>query len=117
MEETIRRIALLYTVEKAARGKSPEKRMALRQQDAKPVFHALEAWLAAQLNRISGKSELVKAIRYALGRMKKMRGYRTARSWQTLIVADLPLSALWAQSASRLVYTRRLQKSGMRSHG
>jgi len=39
------------------------------------VFNELEAWLAAQLNRISGKSELAKAIRYALGRMKKMRGY------------------------------------------
>jgi hypothetical protein len=31
--------------------------------------------LAEQLNRISGKSELAKAIRYALGRVKKMRGY------------------------------------------
>ena len=49
--------------------------MALRQRDAKPVFDELESWLDAQLNRISGKSELAKAIRYALGRMKKMRGY------------------------------------------
>ena len=74
-EEAIRRIALLYAVEKAARGKSPEERVALRQRDAKPVFDDLEVWLAAQLNRISGKSELAKAIRYALGRMKKMRGH------------------------------------------
>ena len=42
---------------------------------AKPVLNGLEVWLDAQLNRISGKSELAKAIRYALGRMKKMRGY------------------------------------------
>ncbi|MHA3916462.1 IS66 family transposase [Halovulum sp. GXIMD14793] len=74
-EEAIRRIALLYAVEKAARGKSPEERVALRQKGAKPVFDELEGWLDAQLNRISGKSELAKAIRYALGRMKKMRGY------------------------------------------
>ena len=74
-EEAIRRIALLYAVEKAARGKSPKERVALRQRDAKPVFDDLEVWLAEQLNRISGKSELAKAIRYALGRMKKMRGY------------------------------------------
>ena len=73
-EEAIRRIALLYAVEKAARGKSPDERAALRQQTAKPMFIELAAWLAAQLNRISGKSELAKAIRYALGRMKKMRG-------------------------------------------
>ena len=74
-EEAIKRIALLYKVEKAARGKPPEERAALRQSDAKPVFDELETWLDAQLNRISGKSELAKAIRYALGRMKKMRGY------------------------------------------
>ena len=75
MEEAIRRIARLYAVEKAARGKSPDERVALRQSDAKPVFDGLEVWFDAQLNRISGKSELAKAIRYALGRMKKMRGY------------------------------------------
>ena len=74
-EEAIKRIALLYKVEKAARGKPPEERVALRQRDTKPVFDDLETWLDAQLNRISGKSELAKAIRYALGRMKKMRGY------------------------------------------
>ena len=74
-EEAIKRIALLYKLEKAARGKPPEERVALRQRDAKPVFDELETWLDAQLNRISGKSELAKAIRYALGRMKKMRGY------------------------------------------
>ena len=74
-EEAIRRIALLYAVEKAARGKPAEERATLRQRDAKPVFDELEIWLTAQLSRISGKSELAKAIRYALGRMKKMRGY------------------------------------------
>ncbi|MDP7184428.1 MAG: IS66 family transposase [Paracoccaceae bacterium] len=74
-EEAIKRIALLYKVEKAARGETPGERIALRQRDAKPVFDDLELWLNAQLNRISGKSDLAKAIRYALGRMKKMRGY------------------------------------------
>ena len=74
-EDAIRRIGLLYAVEKAVRGKSPAERVALRQNDAKPVFEDLETWLEAQLDRISGKSELAKAIRYALTRMKKMRGY------------------------------------------
>ena len=74
-EEAIRRTALLYAVEKALRGLPPADQVALRQRDAKPVFDDLEIWLTAQLNRISGKSEMAKAIRYALGRMKKMRGY------------------------------------------
>ncbi|MEM6342039.1 MAG: transposase, partial [Pseudomonadota bacterium] len=35
----------------------------------------LETWLHAQLSKISGKSPLVQAIRYALGRMPKARPY------------------------------------------
>ena len=66
-EEAIKRIAKLYAVEKEARGKSPQKRAAHRQADAKPIFDDLEKWLHAQLPKISGKSPLAKAIRYALG--------------------------------------------------
>ena len=74
-EEAIKRIALLYAVEKEARGMSPEERVALRQSKAKPVFDDLEAWLHAQLPRISGKFPLAQAIRYTLGRMPKALGY------------------------------------------
>ena len=74
-EEAIRRIAVLYAVEKAARYKSPEERVALRQVHAKPVFDDLELWLQAQLTRISGKSDLAKAIRYTLSRLPKLRPY------------------------------------------
>jgi hypothetical protein len=58
-EEAIRRIARLYAVEKQARGSPPERRVALRQAAAAPVFHDLEAWLREQLPRISGKSPLL----------------------------------------------------------
>ncbi len=74
-EEAIRRIAALYAVEKEARGKSPDARVALRQARAKHIFDDLEAWLHAQLPKISGKSPLAQAIRYALGRMPKARPY------------------------------------------
>ncbi|WP_299593486.1 IS66 family transposase [uncultured Tateyamaria sp.] len=74
-EEAIRRIAELYAVEKDARSKSPDARVALRQSRAKPIFDNLEAWLHAQLPKISGKSPLAQAIRYALGRMPKARPY------------------------------------------
>ena len=74
-EETIIRIAALYAVEKEARHKPAEVRVALRQEKAKPVFDDLEAWLQLQLPKISGKSALAEAIRYALGRMPKARPY------------------------------------------
>jgi hypothetical protein len=74
-EETIKRIAQLYGVEKETRGQLPEARAALRQAKAKPIFDDLEEWLQAQLPKISGKTPLAKAIRYALNRMPKTRPY------------------------------------------
>lgn len=74
-EEAIRRIARLYAVEKEARGSPPERRAALRQAQAAPVFDDLEAWLTQQLTRISAKSPLAAAIRYARTRMERMRPY------------------------------------------
>lgn len=74
-EEAISRIRELYAIEKDIRGKPPEEKAAVRQAKAKPVFDDLETWLDAQLPRLSGKTPLAQAIRYALGRMPKARPY------------------------------------------
>ena len=74
-EQAVLRIAELFGVEKEARGQPPHERERLRQDRAKPAFDELEAWLGAQLPKISAKSELAKAIRYALTRMRKLRPY------------------------------------------
>ncbi|EYD76786.1 Mobile element protein [Rubellimicrobium mesophilum DSM 19309] len=74
-EEAIRRIAQLYAVEAEARGSPPDRRIAIRQARARPIFEDLETWLAAQLPAISGKSPLATAIRYALVRMMRLRPY------------------------------------------
>ena len=73
--EALLRIRKLYDVETQARGLPPAERVALRQQYAKPIFDDLEIWLKEQLDRISGKTPLAKAIRYALARLPKARPY------------------------------------------
>jgi len=73
--EAVERIAKLYEVEKQARFKSPQERVALRQEYAKPIFDDLEAWFSGQLGRISGKTPLAKAIRYALTCLPKVGPY------------------------------------------
>jgi transposase len=73
--EAIKRIAGLYGVEKEARGRPPDARVRLRQVHARPILDDLEAWLHAQLPKISAKSELAKAMRCALTRMEKLRPY------------------------------------------
>jgi len=74
-KEAVKQISTLYDVEKEAKGKLPEERVALRQEKAKPVFDELETWLQAQLPKLSGKTKLAGAIRYALSRMPKARPY------------------------------------------
>ena len=74
-EDAIRRIADLYAVEKQARGQPPDTRRALRRECSKPVLDDLETWLSSQLLGISGKTPLAAAIRYALSRIPKLRGY------------------------------------------
>jgi transposase len=73
--EAVARIRKLYDVEKLARFKTPEERVALRQEHAKPVFDDLETWLMQQLAQISKKTPLAKAIKYALTRLPKARPY------------------------------------------
>jgi hypothetical protein len=73
-EEALRRIGELYAVEAEVRGRPPDKRRAIRQERSKALVETLYAWLTAQLARVSGKSALAEAIRYAL------------RHWQGLML-------------------------------
>ncbi|MCI4665466.1 MAG: IS66 family transposase [Neomegalonema sp.] len=70
--EALERIAQLYAIEEAVRGKPPDIRAAKRQAEAAPILDDLRHWLEAQLSKISGKTPLAAAIRYALTRMKRL---------------------------------------------
>jgi transposase len=74
-EEALARIQKLYEVEAEARGRPPDRRKVIRQAKAGPIFDDLEVWLQTQLVRISTKSPLASAIRYALTRMKRLSPY------------------------------------------
>src|SRR4051794_39582409 len=63
--EALRRIGELYKVEVEIRGRPAEVRRAVRQERSRPLVDALHAWLTVQLGRVSSKSALAKAIRYA----------------------------------------------------
>lgn len=73
-EEALRRIGELYRVEAEIRGRPPDERRAIRQERSKPIVDVLHAWLSTQLGRVSGRSNLAEAIRYAL------------RHWQGLVL-------------------------------
>jgi len=71
-QEALQRIGLLYAIEAEIRGQPPEARLAARQIRGAPLFDALRTWLEATQSRVSGRSELAAAIRYALTRWEAL---------------------------------------------
>ena len=64
--EALRRIAELYAIEACIRGRPSDERRRIRQTQTKPLVEGMKTWLEAELGRISAKSALAGAIRYAL---------------------------------------------------
>jgi transposase len=64
--EAVRRIDELFKIEREINGFSAEQRLAVREERAKPLVAEFEVWLRAQHVRVSRKSEIGKAIAYAL---------------------------------------------------
>lgn len=73
--EAIRRIGLLYAIEREIRGKLPQERVVVRQARATSVLEELHAWLSATLLAVSAKSNLAAAIKYALVRWRALIRY------------------------------------------
>ena len=73
--EALTRIAALHALEEQIRGQPPQRRAAVRQAQAQPVLNDLEHWLHTQSPRLSAKTPLAAAIRYALTRSQRLRPY------------------------------------------
>lgn len=74
-EGGLRRIGELYAIEAAIDGQLSERRRAARQAQSKPLLEALHERMLAQRRRLSGKSTLGKAPRYALSRWDALARY------------------------------------------
>lgn len=73
--EVLDRIGALYRIEDTIRGKPPDERQRVRQDIARPRLEALKAWIEATLPRLSAKTGVAKAMRYALGRWTALSRY------------------------------------------
>ena len=73
--EALRRIAELYVIEGEIRGKLPNVRRAVRQEQTKLLLDAMHDWLHESLGKLSAKSETTKAIRYMLERWHALTRY------------------------------------------
>jgi len=73
--EALRRIGLLYDIERDIRGDLPEIRRAVRQVRALPVLASFRGWMETILQRVSAKSTIAGAITYSLGRWTALTRY------------------------------------------
>jgi transposase len=73
--EALERIGQLYGIEQEIRGRSPAERKEVRQARSRPLLEAMQAWLKATLQKLSQKSDVAVAIRYALERRSALLRY------------------------------------------
>ena len=74
-KEALDRIGALYGIEANIRGKPPDERRQCREQQSLPLLADLKAWLDATLPKLSGKSDLAKAMRYTMSRWEALTRY------------------------------------------
>jgi outer membrane protein assembly factor BamB len=55
--EALERIGALYAIEKEIRGRSPEERREVRNQQTRPLLESFKQWLEATLGKLSRKSD------------------------------------------------------------
>ena len=75
-KEALERIAQLYGIEKEIRGRSPAERREVRQTRSAPLLEAMQVWLKATMSKLSRKSDLAKAIYYALERSNELMVFK-----------------------------------------
>ncbi|MDR6478939.1 transposase [Burkholderia sp. OAS925] len=73
--EALRQIGELYAIEAAIRGKPPDERRRVRQEQARPLLDAFEIWLRSTLSTVSQKGDTAKAINYALNQWAALTLY------------------------------------------
>jgi len=74
--QALERIGALYALEADIRGRAADERCAQRQARAGPLLEQLHEWLLVSVAKLSKKSELAGAIRYALTRWSALTRYR-----------------------------------------
>jgi transposase len=73
--EALRRIGLLYAIEREIRGQPAVARSAARKARSAPILDALRGWLQATLVTLSVKAPLAQAIQYTLTRWTALGRY------------------------------------------
>ncbi|WP_426616105.1 IS66 family transposase [Bradyrhizobium sp. McL0616] len=64
--DAVRRIDILFEIERTINGKTPEQRLAVRREKSAPIVADLEIWMRKQRTLLSSGNDTAKAINYLL---------------------------------------------------
>ncbi len=73
--QALERIGALFAVERDIKNRPPDERVVVRAKWARALIDELDAWFDATLPKLSGRSELAGAMRYARARWPSLRRY------------------------------------------
>ena len=74
-KEALDKIGALYDIERQIRGRPAEERQRIRTEQALPLLESLHVWMKESLSKLSRKSDVSAAIRYALERWTQLIRY------------------------------------------
>jgi transposase len=66
--EAVKRIDILFAIEREINGLAPQERLRVRQERSRPLVSELHTWLREQRAKLSKNSDTTKAINYSLNR-------------------------------------------------
>src|SRR5436305_4394654 len=66
--EAVKRIDVLFAIEREINGLTAQERLRVRQERSRPLIGELEAWLREQRAKLSRNNDTTKAINYCLSR-------------------------------------------------
>lgn len=92
-EQALEYIKYLYEIEREAKELPPDKRLAMRQDKAKPIAEDLHKWMIAQRQRARDGSAIAKAFDYSLKRWTALTRY--------LDDGDAPIDNNWVENQIR----------------
>jgi transposase len=69
--EAVKRIDVLFDIERDINGRSAEERLRVRREQSAPILAALEAWLREERSRLSRSASVAKPIDYMLKRWQR----------------------------------------------
>jgi hypothetical protein len=88
--EAVRRIDILFEIERTINGKTPEQRLAVRHEKSGPIVADLEIWMRQQRTLLSSGNDTAKAINYAVW----LSGEEIGPSLDRTLVAVAPLLSI-----------------------